>query len=589
MHDMAQKTQQLKVAVCLALFAGSTMAATASADDVWVSGPTRFSAWTNVAEECSGWTPSSEDFDWGKVLRQSKRCKLTDNRYKVTTLKHRYTGEVKDNPPSLETRVRQGNVWRTATGEKDRLLNKAMDPHWSDWKPQPGTVKKCDWSTPMLSSNMDWGTPWLRLMQCHASMTRTRAMNEYWLSGKVVYIPGESLHEQGEGTFYLVDTRRGENDRWLAPVSYQTEWQIQRRENCQPWPSALMNAAKKQDWGQETILSRTCHITKTRQTITERQSLSGKKEVVSRVPEYVSRASSEWRVLRGKQDKVLTGEWVMAKDWHPDPASVQCKPGLPEEKIPYGQLYLSYRECQSDMLRTYHYQAVYRSGAKRVSEVKEDRKHQVFAQTLFAQGRRDQLIEASAQLRNGDWQLTGDSSCDVWSPEARLITLGETFTQTRACHRKKVMTIERMSRWESGERWEVAEKKQGEDLLIESRMESGGRIESAASPLLSLTVPAQGGTATTDKFWVEKQERFNRVRITAFGTDGASISGKVLTLRAPDGRHFDVRLPKKQPHLAFVEISGYAGDGQWSIELTSDSTLKMNIQAIFVADFKLSP
>lgn len=586
MHDMTQKMQALRLAVGLALFAGNAMATTTNADDSWVSGPTRFSAWINVTEDCTGWSPSSAEFDWGQVLRQSQQCKLTDNRYKITTLRHRYSGEIKDNPPQLETRVRHSNGWRTSKGEKDRLLSRSMDAHWSDWAPQPGTVKKCAWATPSISQKMDWGTPWLRLMKCDARISRTRSMKEYWLSGKNVMIPEESLHETMDGSFHLVEIVRGQLDRWLTPTSFQTEWAIQLREDCSPWPSVLMNNARKQDWGRETMISRTCQITKARQTITERQSLSGKKEVVSVVPERVSRPSAEWRFVRGRQDSIMTGEWVMAKDWHADPMSVQCKPGLPAEKVPHGQLYLSYQECQSDMLRTYHYQAIYRSGVKRVSEVKEDRKPQLFAQTTFAQGRRDQLIESSAKIRSGDWQLTGESVCGNWTPDPRNVSIAEIFVQTRTCRHKKLMRIERMSRWESGERWELAEQKEGENIQTESRIERGGRIESSASPRLSLTLPAKGGTATTDRFWVEKQERFNRVRIIAMPRDGASIAGKLMTLKAPDGRRFEVSIPKQQPYFVSAAISGYTGDGEWSIEMTADTSLQVNIQAIFMAEYK---
>jgi hypothetical protein len=513
-----------------------------------MSAPALSSSWQKAATACGGWLPHAEEVEWGQVLRQSRTCR-TD------FVRHRNGQE--------QTRFTEKVSWRTALGQRDRLLGVETATEWAPWQVDWSSLADCD--TPGdLTARIDYHAGFTTLTQCQARQTRRLPVVERWLSGKEVRLPAQEQSETRRERIYLADTALGQHDRWLPAHAKYTAWKTARTEvNCSPWSDALQQAATEQLWGDALWVARTCENEQRRTVKQIRKSLSGRTDVVASKTEQRQEPVLQWQPMYGQKDEVIAQHWEQASDWQYKQVK-SCQRTSLAQWMPFEQPYQHVSECSGEQVQTFYLVSKYRSGAVEVHDIKENARDATWFEITTDMGQQDNLLQADAQQRSSDWVNDGTERCQAWSPTVYAVDKGTVFVQTQGCEQAQRQFTESLSRWTSGDKWSTVSQQRRLTTRTGVRLASGEKRVSLALPAWTIDVTdgqnQMGGVHT-----VADKRAFDRVRVSVVH-DSSTIRPKVSVV-TPNGQVLELPPVPQGERNYYFNVADYTlrTDGDWHV------------------------
>jgi hypothetical protein len=541
-------------------------APTFSEQSAWLAHSIQYTTWEELSKECGEWNPSKDKVDWGKPLRQSQTCMVTNTRYRKFFEKNKYNNQQRERKAErkMETRLLKKSLWRTVSGSFDRIVSTEKSTEWSEWHIEPDSTTNCVAMALGISKNVNLDQAYQEVFECSALASREMPIYQYWLSGKTTR---DSMNENKEVdadfNAYQSTLRLGEKDKWLAPETQYADWEVSEDLDCPAWSPKAIAAAESKSWGVKTLIYRTCQQKQVRSGKMISKSLSGKvDELESLSEERISDVARSTTII-GKEDYVENESWVLARSWESVPGELTCVREDVSESVVWGLLYTQPYVCEDKLKQTYHAVVIYASGKKTVNDKRSEFKLTKYMGTLTHVGNKDQLINDNVNTRVTEWTNDGRLNCGVWSPSVNSVNNEIMFTQTRVCSQTQVKYTERLSRWASGDKLLASEQESRVVRTMATRDEQGLRLQKNVLEDVSVLLgPSQ--SKMSDAMLQKDISRYDRLRVE-IDVDGDPSAVKTKLI----GPGVEIMLPtlSENRQVFFFNLEDYSVEdyGKWQV------------------------
>lgn len=515
------------------------LAFSSASEAKWVANNVQYSNWEESSEKCVDWSPSPEKVEWGIPLRQSQTCEKKDVRKKITTERNKYTGEVRVRHEQPKYRVRVEKKWRTVAGIKDRLIDVKRDVEWSDWVEEPGTRESCYWLYDMPEF-VSLGTQYLQTGRCSAIQSRSKQVNEIYLSGKRVRLTEMEEKELRPGIIHVVNTQLGEKDNWGAPTFIYGKWKESDRIDCGDWASSEM-LEDQMALGTSALVSRECKLEKSRLATKRIKSLSGKVKTLSKDVERSTRSITQWMPVWGKRDDVVSSDWQLASDWRLDKESLDCEPVDVDNYIKWGVIITSPLNCKGIEKRTFGLVENRLSGAITIGSSKDETRNVDVVDFELSMGQEDELLEKDVVTRISDWSQYGALRCDAYQPFASQMPINLTYTQIMRCEQPEQAYTETLSRWLSGDKWMAGKIQKRISYSYKTRLSTGMKKPTFNERVEKIIV-SSGQSRMSKVIMVDNPTLYTQLMVSVNVSDASVMGGVEIVMR--DSRGNVITLPK---------------------------------------------
>jgi hypothetical protein len=493
----------------------------------WSAHSIQYGDWEDMESQCGDWLPSTETFDWGLHMRQSKKCKTKMTRDRIMMEKNSAIGLIRERSRKPEYRLLNQDKWQTTKGTLDRVLFIKKSDAWSGWTIVDGSIHGCEEAYPnSLSENLDWGLPYIKPRSCNAFYERVKPVREIWLSGKTQRLEHLEPLEQKRDSYVSISLGMGTVDRWLEEQRTYSKWTAIDDMECATPTRTLSNAVREEDWGTIGYIPVVCTTLSNRTIFSYRVSLSGERDNVSQNVEKQSISSRSLVPYYGKRDRAVREEWKLSSDWTPFLDNAECENGMTSDWIDWGEVFTLTSSCKAHEKRSFALFRHFLSGDVSVVDSRDEFRPADIITVSQQVGLRDALIASDVAERRSEWRDVGRSSCGAWFPQVNKVPLAIEYTQSRVCVQSQEQYVEVMSKWNSGDKWVAIEKVVRGLNTIQVRANVG---EMLARELLKPVVieMAALGVGISEVFTMENAESFDRLRLVVeadFEHDGIEVA-----------------------------------------------------------------
>jgi hypothetical protein len=537
-----------------------------SEQSAWLAHSIQYTEWEEVGKKCDEWNPSEEKVDWGKPLRQSQTCMVTNTRYRKFFEKNKYNNEQRERESErkVETQLLKKALWRTATGSLDRIIGTEKSTEWSGWYSDPESLKNCVPMTPGTSKNIDLNQAYQEVSKCNALASRAMPIYLYWLSGKTTRDRANEEREVNpDFNIYPSTIRLGEKDRWLPPENQYANWEENGDVDCPVWPREATATAESKPWGETTLIYRTCQQKQVRSGQLISKSLSGKVNELEALSEERISDVERSTTITGKKDYIESESWVLAKGWESVPGELNCVREDMSESVDWGVLYTQPYVCEDKLEQTHHDMVIYASGKKTIDDKRSEFKSIEYMSTLAQVGNKDELLNDSVDTRETEWATNGGLNCGVWSPSVNSVSNKTMFTQIRVCSQTQEKYTERLSRWASGDKWMASEQKSRIVNISDTRNGQGMRLMRTVFEDVGVLIgPSQ--RKASDRVRPKDINRYDRLRVE-INVDGSTDTVETKLI----GPGVEIVLPvmSNNRQVFFFNLEDYniEESGEWQV------------------------
>lgn len=572
------------------LVAMSSLFFMGQANASWLAHSKDFTNWEKgITQDCTEWFPSSDVVDWGVKLVQTRQCKIKEVRHQIVYEKSKLSGEVRERKREPQSRFSIRKERRQTQGTLDHLIEVVKDDTWTDWYDVKGALRNCaDRVDVSLDGDLYSGV--VDFQYCEQEVERRIPITEHWLSGnKVRRLEIESVERKWTPRA-LTWSNVGKKDRWLHSRREYGPWSFdgEPKDCYSPNWGAI---SPEVPWGNHFTSWVKCKKEQIRSVKTVRHSLSGKKKIINVEQEKRVSPLLYTQTSIGEKDFVVAVENnSVISEWEPEVLKADdCSADmLVLSNLEWGKSVTTYKTCSIKERFTTGTKETMASGRVNVkNESFEFRETEIFL-VESGVGNYDYLIERTDKFRYGTWKAESNWDCGAWLPLPHNVSFDKTYTQSRRCKMSRSRSVERLVRWESGDKWNAASRSYGVIEKSEFKFESGLKLEKYALPEFSLRTLAGGGVSS-EMLNVASDIDFQRVNIQLDFDDEDLTKWKniSITLVGPNGNIFDIPIIRSGVAL-FFELEKYSEtpSGNWVMKVKDkredgdpfELTVKLNLQ-----------